>query len=185
LGFKEFDMPVKHSREDVKKMMDKAAQDMGTFYRQEFVNYQGETIDLPSEPYSELIAKYLLNNLSLWEKIKSTTRPSSYNAGHEGIKPDDKPTNQKEKWLAKSMWAKTYHGSIGKVIDYEIPLNPTKQDGFGEIDLISVPDPSHLYLIELKKRDNVETFLRCALEIYTYFKIVDKTKLTHDLHNYL
>lgn len=51
---------------------------------------------------------------------------------------------------------------------------------YGEIDLLSVnEDEKIVYLLELKKKESKapETMLRCVLESYTYYKIVDRDSL--------
>ena len=66
---------------------------------------------------------------------------------------------------------------FGKPIEYEQPLTPRKTElmagessrQYGDIDLLS-KKKNVFYLIELKREDTNETFLRCSLEIYTYFK---------------
>ena len=65
---------------------------------------------------------------------------------------------------------------IGKIIDYQTPLNNKQCDNAGKIDLLSVKDDK-LYVLELKKEDSEETMLRCVLEGYTYLKTVDLQKL--------
>lgn len=51
----------------------------------------------------------------------------------------------------------------------------------GKIDLISYnKNNKTLFLIELKYTKNKETLLKSILEIYTYSKIVDGTKLIND-----
>jgi hypothetical protein len=96
------------------------------------------------------------------------------------IKSTETKSIEEEKWIAKSMFQQTYD-VIGTVIDYETPLNNITSDRLGEIDLLSKSqDATKLYLIELKKEDNDETLLRCILEIYTYYTVLDKKKLLKD-----
>jgi hypothetical protein len=173
-------MSVKHTAKEVNEEIKKAVVNMKTFYRQPFLNWSGNTLD-NEEPYSEVIAKYLLGHSNLWGKIDMITRyPSSYKTeSHIGIKVEDTKTNREEEWIAKSMYKNHYDG-IGNVIDYQTPLNNKKSDKAGKIDLLSVPNSSTLYLIELKRGSNKETLLRCVLEIYTYSKIVDGKKLLRD-----
>ena len=71
---------------------------------------------------------------------------------------------------------------LGVIKDYQVPLKDTLKDsGIGKIDLISFnEDIKTLFLIELKCRGSSDTLLRALLESYTYYKIVDKTKLKND-----
>ena len=71
--------------------------------------------------------------------------------------------------------------SIGKVLDYEIPIF---RKGKCNIDLIAVKKPNgkkgyndQLFLIELKRNRSPESLLRCILEAYTYSIFVDRSRL--------
>jgi hypothetical protein len=174
-------MPVQYTTVETIAEIEKAVKDnMATFYRQDFLNRSGNASDT-KEPYSEVIAKYLLDHLDLWGKIKPITRESPYKPpDHVGIKVGDVKIEQEEKWLAKSMYGKRFD-VLGEIIDYETPLKNHKHDDVGEIDLLAKPTSLTLYLIELKKEDNTnDTLLRSVLEIYTYSKIVDQKRLLQD-----
>jgi len=171
-------MPLQHTKSEIIKKLTAAAIDMAEFYQQGFVNYSGNTSDT-GEPYSEIVAGYLLENPDLWNGIKTITRTASYKMEHKGIQAGDAPTCREEEWLAKSMFGNTYD-AIGEVIDYQTPLKDSQGDKAGKIDLLSKPDDKTLYLIELKKEDNGESLLRCVLEAYTYSKVVDGKKLLAD-----
>ena len=60
---------------------------------------------------------------------------------------------------------------IGKVIDYEIPLDEKRDSAFGKIDLISVKCKT-LFLLEVKKFDSNEDPLRAMFEIFTFWKML-------------
>jgi hypothetical protein len=169
-------MSKKYNRKETIDKIEKAVQNMATFYQQYFLKRSGNASDT-REPYSEIIAKYLLDHLDLWGKIEKITRKKPYQTeSHIGLKDGDDMTNREEEWLAKSMLGKSYDG-IGEVIDYQTPLMNERADKAGKIDLLSKPNSSTLYLIELKRESNPETLLRCVLEVYTYSKIVDGEKL--------
>lgn len=74
------------------------------------------------------------------------------------------------------------------IADYQTPIcrdNSVKEGDskhIGKIDLISVdPRRKEIYLMELKRPDNTESLLRCVTEIYTYFKQVDKVRLSKEI----
>lgn len=74
------------------------------------------------------------------------------------------------------------------VADYQTPIcrdSSVKADEskhIGKIDLVSVdPIRKEIYLMELKKPDNTESLLRCVTEIYTYFKQIDKVRLSKEI----
>jgi hypothetical protein len=78
------------------------------------LNWSGNASDT-REPYSEIIAKYLLDHLDLWGKIKPITREPSYKTpDHADIKVGDVKTNREEEWLAKSMFDTHHYDGNGK-----------------------------------------------------------------------
>jgi hypothetical protein len=172
-------MAPKYTRDETISELKEALKTPETLYDADCINWTGYTSDT-KEPYTEIIADYLLAHKDLWGKTKTISRETSYDVKHEKV-PDGafKPIKgtKTEKWIAKSMFDNNYD-FIGKVIDYETPLRNTSEDKCGEIDLLALSqDSTSLYLIELKKADNPETLLRCVLEIYTYSQIVDSEKL--------
>ena len=152
-------------------------------YKSKCVNWTSTTKDT-DEYYSEIIANELLRNLKEFDKIPAVTRKNTYyRENHKKIEIDLE-SNRKEEIFAKRI-AYLNLGELGDIKDYQIPLKDTRADkGLGKIDLISYNDENKiLYLIELKYEDNKETLLRATLESYTYYKIVDKTKLINDCFN--
>jgi len=93
-------------------------------------------------------------------------------------------SNRDEEIFAKRITGLTLD-DIGLIKDFQIPLKNTRANsGLGKIDLISFNEENKtLYLIELKYEGNKETLLRATLESYTYYKIIDKTKLIDDCFN--
>ncbi|MGB9813229.1 MAG: hypothetical protein ACPLRZ_05335 [Thermovenabulum sp.] len=54
-------------------------------------------------------------------------------------------------------------------------LKSTKDDKVGKIDLVSFnQDTNTVWLVELKRKDNKDTLLRCMLEVATYYQLLDK-----------
>jgi len=70
----------------------------------------------------------------------------------------------------------------GTMIAYQIPLKNSNHDkGAGKIDLISYHEGfNKMFLHEFKRKENMETLLRCVLEIYTYFSTIDQSKILKD-----
>ena len=170
-----------YSRQEIINFCEEASKDMGTFYQQKFVNYKGKTKE--KEYYTEIIAKWLLDNLDKFNVIRRVERTSSYNQKHTG-KMGEK-TNRVEEYVAKLMFnTKQLHDKIGKIIDYQTPLkNSNKDEGVGKIDLLSRDDKTKsVYILELKKDSSEETMLRCVLECYTYLRIVTKEKLFNEFN---
>lgn len=150
-------------------------------YNDSCINWVGRTKDT-NELYSEIIAHELLLNLKELDKISTLTRSSSYKIdSHATVTMDFSTSNRDEENFAKRLYGLNFD-KMGKIIDYQIPLKDTSKDkGIGKIDLISHNDTEQcLYLIELKFGGNKETLLRAILESYTYYKIIDHSKLILD-----
>jgi hypothetical protein len=147
------------------------------------VNWTSKTKDT-KEFYSEVIAQELLKKLQLFDTITTVSRGSSYyRENHKDISIDLN-SNRGEEIFAKRI-AYLNLDNLGDILDYQIPLKDTRNDkGLGKIDLISFNKKlCSLFMIELKYENNHETLLRAVLEAYTYFKVVDKTKLKDDFFN--
>lgn len=147
--------------------------DISTLYKEDFINYRGDTIDT-KEKYTEVIAEWLLNNIDLLYKIKKITRLSSYKVdSHDG----------RHRSPTVAIYNQGSLNILGKVLDYQTPLKNEQDDKAGKIDIVSYnKDIKTVYLLELKKEDNEETMLRCVLEIFTYSKTLDKDKFLEDFN---
>lgn len=148
-------------------------------YQAKQVNYKGLTSDT-HEPYTEVIAEYLLNTPVLKDKIQSVHRHSSYFVNHSG-QHNNQLSNREEEIIAIQMFLQNNeYDHIGKIVDYQVPLKDKRSDvGLGKIDLVSSKG-NDLFLLELKKPDSTETLLRCVLEAYTYSQILDEKKFLKD-----
>ena len=147
------------------------------------VNYRSRTTD--NGMYcTEIAAKYVIEHFDEFiEQIPKITRNKTYKTkSHTG----GKSGFESERKVAQKLFEQCKDGSsfdfIGKIIDYETPLQNTNQDtGFGNIDLLSVNEKDKtVYILELKKNGSTETLLRCVLEGFTYSMIVNQTKLLND-----
>ena len=177
-----------YSKDEIIKKLEVAKSEMWKFYSQDFVNYRGKTSDKERDYYTEIIAKWLLDNIELFNDIKMISRENSYKAdSHDGkIKNED--SGREEEIIAMKLFDSSQNQGkvfdiIGKIIDYQTPLKNVQTDKAGKIDLLAYNEkenPKTLRILELKKLDSKETMLRCVLEAYTYLKIVDKAKLLKD-----
>ena len=155
--------------------------DISTLYKEDFINYKGDTTDT-KEKYTEVIAEWLLNNIDLLYKIKKITRLSSYKVDTHDGKYTPRP-NPIEEIIAMDIFNQGSLNILGKVLDYQTPLKNERDDKAGKIDIVSYnKDIKTVYLLELKKEDNEETMLRCVLEIFTYSKTLDKDKFLEDFN---
>ena len=145
--------------------------DISTLYKEDFINYRGDTIDA-KEKYTEVIAEWLLNNIDLLYKIKKITRLSSYKVdSHDG----------RHRSPTVAIYNQGSLNILGKVLDYQTPLKNEQDDKAGKIDIVSYnKDIKTVYLLELKNEDNEETMLSCVLKIFTHLRILDTDKFLFD-----
>ena len=177
-----------YSKDEIIKKLEVAKSEMWKFYSQDFVNYRGKTSDKEGYYYTEIIAKWLLNNIELFNDIKMISRENSYKVdSHDGKIKNEKSGREEEIIAMKLFDFSQNQGKvfdiIGKIIDYQTPLKNVQTDKAGKIDLLAYNEkenPKTLRILELKKLDSKETMLRCVLEAYTYLKVVDKAKLLKD-----
>ena len=177
-----------YSKDEIIKKLEVAKSEMWKFYSQDFVNYRGKTSDKERDYYTEIIAKWLLDNIELFNDIKMISRENSYKVdSHDGKIKNEKSEREEEIIAMKLFDSSQNQGKvfdiIGKIIDYQTPLKNVRADKAGKIDLLAYNEkenPKTLRILELKKIDSKETMLRCVLEAYTYLKIVDKAKLLKD-----
>lgn len=171
-----------YSKNDILRKCETAFNDVKSFYKQPFVNYNGKSTDT-NEYYTEIIARFLCDNIMEFiQGIPKITREQSYKTeSHNGIFNEDTP--REEEKIAMEMFNQSQNGigyePIGNIIDYQTPLKNKRSDYAGKIDLLSY-DGSTLYILELKKPDSEESMLRCILEGFTYMQTVNKKKLLDD-----
>lgn len=163
--------------------------DISTLYKEDFINYRGDTTDT-KEKYTEVVSEWLLNNIDLLYKIKKITRQSSYKVDTHDGKYTPRP-NPSEEIIAMDIFNQGSLNILGKILDYQTPLKNEQENKAGKIDIVSYNrDIKTVYLLELKKedskedekKDKKETMLRCVLEIFTYFKTLDKDKFLEDFN---
>ena len=175
-----------YSKDEIIKKLEVAKSEMWKFYSQDFVNYRGKTSDKERDYYTEIIAKWLLDNIELFNDIKMISRENSYKVDSHDGKNKDNDSNREEEKIAMKLFDSSQNqgkvfGIIGKIIDYQTPLKDIQTDKAGKIDLLAYNEEEKiLRILELKKPDSEETMLRCVLEAYTYLKVVDKDKLLKD-----
>jgi hypothetical protein len=163
---------------EIRLRLETLSSDLSNLYKDPCINYRGQTTDT-GEPYTEVIAAWLLAHLSLLDTIRPITRQSSYCvAGHDGI-PEHPDSNREEELIAMAMKRQGVLPLVGQVLDYQTPLKNRRKDKAGKIDLLAF-DGTTLRILELKEPDSKETMLRCVLEGYTYLKTVDQEKLLTD-----
>lgn len=172
--------------EDTLIKMCNAVGDIQFFYREAFVKSNNVTSDNEPEYYSEVVAKWVLENIDSFKNIVLIRRSNSYyTKDHQA--QSNRPNVFSEEQIALKMFLQGTISGVGKILDYQTPL--TNPDGnkdktyLGKIDLLAYDKDKHvLRILELKHPNSKETMLRCILEAYTYLKQVDHKKLIEDFN---
>lgn len=149
---------------------------VANFYKAPIVNYKGY-INGSKNLYSEIIAKTLVSEdlVKEWDKLKPV-RPNHFDTDHTPTQNELSITNRKEEILAKLLFYQGEVKNLGYIFDYQTPLKKARSDSYGKIDLLGYnTDDKYYSVIELKYRPSGsdETLLRCVLEAYTYYKLLD------------
>jgi hypothetical protein len=167
-----------YSKDEIISMVQNALKTPETLYTSRFINYKGGTAD---ERYSEIVAAELLKHLETLRAIETISRENYRTDSHRELSRRSQPVESKrdEEWRAIGLYnLQTPLNVIGKILDFQTPLKRNRSDDAGKIDLLSYNELSNIaYILELKRKDSQETLLRCALEAYTYWRIVDAPKL--------
>ena len=162
------------------------------FYKAPIVNYKGYLKGATQEDknrYSEVISSILLSKdlLKSWKEL-APVRSNHFDTKHASSESVDmeqlQGTNRKEEILAKLLFYQREVSGLGHIFDYQTPLKKTKKDSYGKIDLLGYNKDDKCYsIIELKYRpsSSEETLLRCILEAYTYYKLLDLKQLKTDV----
>ena len=149
------------------------------FYKSAVVNYKGKVTG-SKDLYSEVIAETLINDnfIKDWLNLIAV-RPEHFKINHPNTDENVdalKITNRKEEILAKLLFYQGNVDGLGYIFDYQTPLKATQNDSYGKIDLLGYNKDDKCYsVIELKYRPSgsEETLLRCVLEAYTYYRLLD------------
>ena len=160
------------------------------FYKSPVVNYKGKVTG-SKDLYSEVIAETLINDNFIKDWLNLIPeRPEHFKINHPNTDKNVdalKITNRKEEILAKLLFYQGNVDGLGYIFDYQTPLKKTRNDSYGKIDLLGYNTDDECYsVIELKYRPSgsEETLLRCILEAYTYYKLLDinqiKSAVGHD-----
>ena len=149
------------------------------FYKSAVVNYKGKVTG-SKDLYSEVIAETLINDNFIKDWLNLIpVRPEHFKINHPNTDENVdalKITNRKEEILAKLLFYQGNVDGLGYIFDYQTPLKATQNDSYGKIDLLGYNTDDKCYsVIELKYRPSgsEETLLRCVLEAYTYYKLLD------------
>ena len=126
-----------YSKNEIIKKLEVAKSEMWKFYSQDFVNYRGKTSDKEGYYYTEIIAKWLLNNIELFNDIKMISRENSYKVDSHDGKIKNKDSRREEEIIAMKLFDFSQNQGkvfdiIGKIIDYQTPLKNVQKDDIGK-----------------------------------------------------
>ncbi|MDR0929936.1 MAG: hypothetical protein LBM74_09555 [Oscillospiraceae bacterium] len=145
--------------------------------------------DPNSDESAKKYAQELLNRWAELDEIKHIERKEGYKRSSHDGKPTSPNTGDEkcEKEVAKDLF-RLCNGEqerlflpLGKFIDYETPLGTSRNNTYGDIDLLAYNEETSTYtIVELKRKDNKESLLRAVVEAFTYSKRVWFDKLVED-----
>jgi len=166
-----------YSKSDAVGKIEEALKDPIILYGAKFVDYK-EVIG--NDWYTEVVAQELLKeeNIAILRNIPKITLNKNYktNQKQETISCE-KPSNIKynRELLAKELYGKTLN-YIGEVLDFATPLENASDSKV--IDLLTYNKIENTaYINVLKKSGSSATLLKCIIQAYICWKIVDGEKL--------
>ena len=183
---------VKQSSEDKDVKLTEVQKFAANFYKAPIINYKGYVTGkskVNNTRYSEVIADTLVSKgyIKTWLELEPL-RPNHFDTGHNHSESVDinklQISNRKEEILAKLLFYQRDVKDLGYIFDYQTPLKETRNDSYGKIDLLGYNNADECYsVIELKYRPSGsdETLLRCILEAYTYYKLLDLNQIKSDV----
>ena len=183
---------VKQSSEDKDVKLTEVQKFAANFYKAPIINYKGYVTGkskVNNTRYSEVIADTLVSKgyIKTWLELEPL-RPNHFDTGHNHSESVDinklQISNRKEEILAKLLFYQREVKDLGYIFDYQTPLKETRNDSYGKIDLLGYNNADECYsVIELKYRPSGsdETLLRCILEAYTYYKLLDLNQIKSDV----
>ena len=162
---------IKKYLKDTIEVLEYELKNAKNLYKSKCINWKGKTLD-SKEYYTEVISRELLKaeKLVLLDKIDQINRVNYNVDTHDGKHNGN--TNRDEEIFAMRLKCKKLE-KLGFVIEYQVPLKEKRSDDAGKIDLVTSTNES-IYIVELKYVGNKETLLRAILEIWTYYKQLNK-----------
>jgi len=135
---------------------------------------------LHRKSYSENIADIIVNDFYLIKLVKKDLRQNNFkiddHCGQSQLSTHIVQHTEKRFLRALFNFANEKPlESIGKVIDYEVPLKGKRGAKHGDIDLLA-HNNNNLFVIEAKKHNSSESILKAILEAYVYSKLVHSIK---------
>jgi len=176
---------------NINTMLDGFKDDWTELYNDRLIRLTKE-----SREYYETVARLILERLNNKEYIiKPICRKESYHIADHIIENVEKEKRSliknknydynnenpvgynKEKRDARYQYYGKTLQNIGEIIDYETPLYTSGARARRAIDLLAYnKEKKVVTILEYKVKKSPEPLLRCVLEAYTYFKLVEMNK---------
>lgn len=162
-------MPRGKSTDDLKR-------EWGSISRDWYSAYQWPSLGMSA--YSEQVAALILDDYQQMRLNVEGLRQSNYAlTSHRGQCGLQTAISQfTEKRFVRAMYNLHDAGSLGKMLDYEVPLKAYRSAPHGDIDLLSLNEAS-LFIIEVKQHHSRESILKGLLQAYTYARLVQEVKV--------
>ena len=185
---------AKQSSEDKDVKLTEVQKFAANFYKAPIINYKGYVTGkskVNNTRYSEVIADTLVSKgyIKTWLELEPL-RPNHFDTDHNHSESVDinklQISNRKEEILAKLLFYQREVKDLGYIFDYQTPFKETRNDSYGKIDLLGYNNADECYsVIELKYRPSgsEETLLRCVLEAYTYYKLLDLKQIESEVNH--
>lgn len=172
----------------IKQLHDVIKTDPAKLYKSPCVNRTGNIRDADKALFTEVIAKELLiYGIDKLDIIPIIKREKPYRMHNKRAVISDKKNLRKEDREAIRLFNEGFDGiplPFGRIVEYQIPIKGKMADEVGKIDLAAItPDNKTLYIIELKIEGIKDTLLRALLEIETYSRQIDLSKLKTEFNN--
>ncbi len=167
---------------------------LSELYNQEIINYVGNTSDT-NDAYMDVVSEYLLMRLDSFKayfRHAEITRQSSYRtATHDKVWPNlsfsvPKDNDFRDEALSKCFCIESdWDDEIGKVLDYQIPLQNVTDEKSFKVDLASYNEKQNIIrLIDVSSETSENTLLHNVLKIYTAGKMINFENLQSDFKIY-
>jgi hypothetical protein len=181
-------MPIKYTEQEIDvqwQRIQTSDPDLIYHFGAGLFNYTGQVFGT-TEPYTECVARMLVRDFDVLTEIGrnlSSVRAYGFNQAHNGVSQDqrrqlrDGKTSFNERPFAVALFNSNHEYPFGRVVDYEVPLRPSRAVKIGNIDLVSILG-NEAAVIELKigrseAGETKETLLRAVMEAYTFCTLLN------------
>lgn len=132
-----------------------------------------------AEPYTEQIASLIVSEINNIQLVVNGLRQDTFRVNtHQGQAQLQNPIEQfTEKRFLRAMFNCPEPTTLGRAIDYEIPLKQNRGAPHGDIDLLCL-DGSIVFIVEAKQPGSTESILKGILQAFVYASLVSQVRDT-------